>query len=163
MTLSRPDPSRDVERAFTRIERERMAGLPILNPALCVQAVGFERWREDWLGIVITPWCMSVLLLPCGGEARDAPAASARKFMKFPFGEIALLDSREPELGTYRTFAVFSPMDSFASQAQALATARASLAALLAPPAAERAASAREHTPARRRFLGLASKSGALI
>lgn len=163
MTVPRPDPSADVERAFTRIERERMAGLPILNPALRVQAVGFQPWRDDWLGIVITPWCMSVLLLPCGDEARDAPPGSARTFTKFPFGEIALLDSREPELGTYRTFAVFSPMDSFATQAQAVATARASLAALVTPPAAEPPVPARENVPPRRRFLGLAPKPGALI
>lgn len=163
MTSMRPDPSQDVERAFLRIGDERMAGLPILNPALRVQAVGFQRWREDWLGIVVTPWCMSVLLLPCDDGARDAPPASKRSFMKFPFGEIALLDSREPELGTFRTFAVFSPMDGFATQAQAVATARASLAALLAPPAAETPAPPRETVPARRRFLGLAPKPGALI
>ena len=40
--------SAGLEAAFTRIQRERMADIPLLNPALEVQAVGFSV-RENVL------------------------------------------------------------------------------------------------------------------
>ena len=56
-----------------------MAGVPMLNPALRVQAVGFRHWQSHWLGVLVTPWFMNLMLLPridCGlvaaGRTRQA-------------------------------------------------------------------------------------------
>ena len=35
--------------------RERMHDVPILNPALNVEAVDFQRWQRHWLGVLVTP------------------------------------------------------------------------------------------------------------
>ena len=53
-----------LESAFERVRRERMIDVPMLNPRLAVQAVGFRDWRGGWLGILITPWFMNLMLLP---------------------------------------------------------------------------------------------------
>ena len=52
----------------TRIQRERMADIPLLNPALEVQAVGFSVWEAYCLGVLITPWFMNLMLLPLAGD-----------------------------------------------------------------------------------------------
>ena len=39
------NPADAVEEAFFRIQREQMADVPILNPALSVKAVDFQRWQ----------------------------------------------------------------------------------------------------------------------
>ena len=51
----------------------------MVNPALAVEAVGFRPWGEHWLGILITPWFMNLVLMPRVGaqvaadrRARDA-------------------------------------------------------------------------------------------
>lgn len=66
--IHRESPADAVEEAFFRIQREQMADVPILNHALSVEAVDFQPWQGHWLGVVVTPWCMSALLVP-GSEA----------------------------------------------------------------------------------------------
>lgn len=151
------NPAEAVERAFVRIRRERMADLPVHNDALSVEAVDFQRWNGHWLGIVVTPWCMSVLLVPGHAGAWESVADNQRRFLRFPVGDFALLGSEETEIGEFQTCALFSPMTQFASQAQAVMTARAALIALLTPPveSAPATAAADAPSPSRRRFLSL--------
>ena len=129
------NPADAVESAFFRIQQERMADVPLLNPALCVEAVDFQRWNGHWLGIILTPWCMSILLLPGSDGGWISAGENKRRFIKFPVGDLAFLGSDEPELGEFQSCALFSPMDRFATRSEAVLTARASLLALLAPPA----------------------------
>ena len=54
--------------------RERMAGVPILNPALSVQTVDFSPWRGHWLGALVTPWFINLVVMPLDPAAwRSAP------------------------------------------------------------------------------------------
>ena len=155
------NPADAVEEAFFRIQREQMADVPILNPALSVKAVDFQRWQGHWLGVVVTPWCMSLLLLPGSEQGWVATGDNKRRFVRFPAGDFAFLGSSEVELGEYQSCPLFSPMDRFASQHQASLTARASLVALLTVPGRAEAANEANPAPAeqpslpRRRFLAL--------
>lgn len=142
--LHTSNPDKAVEAAFFRIEQTRMAGVPILNPALRVQAVNFQPWHGHWLGMVITPWCMSVLLLPGRVDDWEVVDDNKRRFVRFPAGDFVFLGSSEPELGHYQSCALFSPMDKFASQTEAVMTARASLTGLLSPPPQANPAPAQE-------------------
>jgi [NiFe] hydrogenase assembly HybE family chaperone len=153
-------PADAVEEAFFRIQREHMADVPILNPALSVEAVDFQRWQGHWLGIVVTPWCMSMLLVPGAVENWVSTGENRRRFVKFPAGDFAFLGSAEVELGEYQSCPLFSPMGQFSSQSEATMTARASLVALLAPPQAapeegEAKKTSAEPSLSRRRFLAL--------
>jgi len=154
-------PADAVEDAFFRIQREQMSDVPILNPALSVEAVDFQRWQGHWLGIVVTPWCMSLLLVPGSAQGWVSVGDNKRRFVRFPAGDFAFLGSAEAELGEYQSCPLFSPMARFASQSEATQTARASLVAMLSSP--EVAAAAKEASPptagqpslSRRRFLAL--------
>jgi len=151
------DPSAVVERTYARIQRECMDGLPILHAALAVQAVDFEEWAGHWLGIVVTPWCMSVLLVPGATGEWVMPRVQQRRIVPFPFGSLAFLGSEATELGEYQTCSLFSPMERFPNQAEAVEAASATLRALRAPATQTKAAGppADETDGARRRFLGL--------
>ena len=128
------DPAALVASAFRRIERERMAGLPVHNAALEVEAVGFRRWSDHWLGIVVAPWCMSLLLLPGSSGTWIAAPENQRVFHRFPAGDLAFLGSDEPEIGEYQSCSLFSPMSHFAAQSDAVLTAHAALIALIRAP-----------------------------
>jgi [NiFe] hydrogenase assembly HybE family chaperone len=121
------DPSPLLEAAFRRIERERMAGLPLLNPVLRVQALGFERWHGQWLGALVTPWFMNLVLVPGDAASWRAAADGERVFHRFGAGDFAFLGNDEPEAGEFQTCSLVSPMAGFADQDSACATARMAL------------------------------------
>lgn len=143
------DPAPLLEAAFARIERERMVGLPLLNPVLRVQAVGFERWRGHWLGSVITPWFLNIVLVP-GDEANWRHAAEGQRvFHCFGAGDFAFLGNAEPEVGEFLSCSLVSPMGQFPDQDHAVATARAALRMLhVEKPAAALVGAAAAPAPA---------------
>lgn len=153
-------PADAVETAFFRIQQDQMADVPILNPVLSVAAIDFQRWQGHWLGIVVTPWCMSMLLVPGSADNWVSTGENKRRFVKFPAGDFAFLGSEEVELGEYQSCPLFSPMGKFSSQSEATMTARASMIALLTVPQAQAGKPGDEKsadTPSlsRRRFLSL--------
>lgn len=86
-----------------------MADVPILNTALSVEAIDFQRWNGHWLGIVLAPWCMSVLMVPGSDIGWVSTAENTRHFVKFPAGDFAFLGGDEPEFwGVPELFAVFT-------------------------------------------------------
>jgi [NiFe] hydrogenase assembly HybE family chaperone len=115
---------------FQRIERTAMAGIPILNSALSVQAVGVRKWQGEWLAVLITPWFMNLILLPEVAQERPRMPAGTKDHVAFPSGSFEFIHGFEEELGPYRLCSLFSPMFEFADQESAEQTARHVLAAL---------------------------------
>ncbi len=127
----RPSPAAALEQAFERIHRGPMAGLPMLNPALRVQSVGFRPWQSCWLGVLITPWFMNLMLLPRIVSAWQPLAERDKRTLVFPAGEFEFIGGRDPSVGDYQACSMFSPMFEFADQGGAQATAEAVLEGLL--------------------------------
>jgi [NiFe] hydrogenase assembly HybE family chaperone len=150
------NPSASVEAAYARVLLERMCGLPILNPQLSVRAVGFERWQNEWRGIIVTPWCMSLLLLPgAAGTDWQVPSGNRRSYRNFPAGTFSFLAGCEDEIGTYLSCALISPMAGFVCQQDAVLTAEAALAGLSQPSAEPLPLPEERALRGRRRFLGI--------
>ncbi len=123
---------------YRAIGRERMAGLPICNPALAVAAVGFSALAGETFGALVTPWCLNLVLLDLPGvPPRPALAAGAIRACDFPSGTIDYTVTVLAGFGRVDTASLFSPMHQFASQEVAEATALAALAAVLTPPQRE--------------------------
>jgi len=154
-----------VQAAFDRVQRERMGGLPFVNESLRVELVGLRRWHGLWLGVLITPWFMNLLLLPGDGasDAADAvpwprlPVRETARFA-FPAGSFEFIAGHEGEAGDYLACSLFSPVFEFADQATARQTADACLAALFdagtaAPPPAPAEARDRPAAVSKRDFL----------
>lgn len=130
------DPGPLLERAFRRIRDERMRDVPILNPRVEVEAVGFRVWEDRWLGILITPWFMNVMLLPrAGGAWIDVPPGGEITW-RFPAGDFLFLGGREDAAGEYQMCSLFSPLLQFEDHAAARATAEACLELLFQQDAA---------------------------
>jgi [NiFe] hydrogenase assembly HybE family chaperone len=123
-----------LEACFTKVWHTRMEGLPILNPALRVEAINFLPWDNGWLGVLVTPWFMSLLWVP---NDRDAPLGQVRdKVVQYlPSGDYEFLVSHEDGMGNYLSCSLCSPMSPFADQESARATAIAVLQAVMQPPA----------------------------
>jgi len=138
-----------LEEAFRAIARTRMQGVPVLNPALAVQALGFEPDADGGhaTGVLLTPWFMNLLRLPLILQTQALPVGVAAARDLGPH-RLDFLGAYEPGIGPFEACSLFSPMFEFADQATAVATAREVLAALRAAPASRPPAA-----PARRGFL----------
>ena len=120
---------------FNDILQTRMLDVPVLNPALSVQALGFLRYQQDWLGVLITPWFMNLLLLPEPESAWQTQAPGSKFSRTFPYGVFEFTMANEAQLGVYAVCSLFSPMFQFEGQAAAAAAAKAALQGLLTSPA----------------------------
>ena len=110
-----------------------MAGVPILNPALEVRAVGFHRSAAGCLGVLITPWFISLVLLPCEGDDwQERPIGSAHTYT-FPSGSYQFLMAEEKDIGRFQSCSLLSPVLELRDQASALEVAFAALGALVDP------------------------------
>jgi [NiFe] hydrogenase assembly HybE family chaperone len=71
-------------------------GLPE-NARLSVEVLGFVRYRGDWLGAVITPVFVRLLLLPAGGELWGEIPPGQRRYVDVHGATLAFL--AEPDAG----------------------------------------------------------------
>ena len=136
-TRHRADPAElelRLEQTFRRIATTRMAGVPVLNPALQVRALGFAPLLQAvetsatteaapaLLGILLTPWFMNLLRVPAAGQPVLPVGISAER--EVGAHRLSFVGAHEPSLGAYEQCSLFSPMFQFADQAAAVATAR---------------------------------------
>lgn len=118
-----PDPSARLETAFRAVYAERMQGLAFVNAAVGVEAIGFAPWKHYWLGVMLTPWSMNLLLAPGDpGAWRPLPPGEKRRYA-FPAGDFDFISARAPAIGEYLTCSLFSPLLDFADHATARQTA----------------------------------------
>jgi len=115
-----------------------MKGLPIYNPTVAVEAVGFREYEGRQAGVMVTPWFMNLTVLP--SEADKAVWVSGGTVrLTFPSGQYDLLVSQLPDYGLVGTCSLFSPMSDFtdheAAQLAAQSAADGLFAAEEPPPA----------------------------
>jgi [NiFe] hydrogenase assembly HybE family chaperone len=121
-----------LETTFNQILDKRMHDMPVVNAELSVQAIGFNRFNEDWLGILISPWFMNLMLLPGANRTWREQPPGTKIEKHFPYGTFEFTLGSETQLGVYALCSLFSPMFQFEDQAAALTAAEAALQGLLA-------------------------------
>jgi len=127
-----------LEAVFRDIADTRMAGLPICNPALKVQAVGFREWQGRWVGVLVTPWTISLVLM-AGVEAPLAVLGPDEKMTwEFPSGNYEFMGLNEPALGICQTCSLISPVVDVERQEDAVNIAGQVMEALFSSELAER-------------------------
>ncbi|MDP1634108.1 MAG: [NiFe]-hydrogenase assembly chaperone HybE, partial [Gallionellaceae bacterium] len=123
--------SAKLESVFNDIAATRMAGLPICNTALRVQAVGFREWQGLWVGVLITPWTISLALMP-GDVPLTALGPDEKISWEFPSGKYEFMGLNEPALGTCQTCSLISPVIHIERHEDAVAVAEQVMTALFA-------------------------------
>lgn len=122
-----------LEQAFRHIHRDRMSDVPILNHALEVEAIGFRARGEAWLGVLVTPWFMNLVLLPKPKADWNDLKPTTTSIERFPAGDLEFLAANQEEIGPYKTCTLFSDTHIFLDQDAARVAAQAALDALIYP------------------------------
>ncbi len=120
-----------IEQSFQRIHLENMRGIPILNPQIGVQALGFQYWQDRALGVIITPWMMNLVMLPAQGEDWSQMELGHKQPHEFPSRSYKFMINDIEGIGPCQTYSMCSPMRDFSSHQQALQVAQDFLDALM--------------------------------
>lgn len=119
-----------LEAVFNEIAQTRMHDVPILNPALRVEAVGFRIWEGRWVGVLVTPWMINLVLLPGEGAPLALLALGEKSSWDFPSGSYEFMGLNEPSLGDCHVCSLMSPVMDFATHEDALSVAQEIIRAL---------------------------------
>jgi len=108
-----------------------MSDVPICNPDLKVEAVGFRQWQGHWVGVLITPWTIGLYILPDDESVWPRVATGSRCNWTLPAGDYQFFVDQEEGFGPFHVCTLMSPVTQFSDQATARASAEAVLAQLL--------------------------------
>ena len=127
-----------LEQAFTEIAHTRMLGVPVLNPALHVQAIGFLTEPDDTdmlLGVLVTPWFMNLVRLPTRtfSPGNKLLAVGKKATRSAGHQSFQFVGACEAAIGAFEVCSLFSPMFEFADHAAAADTAGEILHVLRTP------------------------------
>ncbi len=116
-----------LEQLFNEISCTRMQGVPVQNPAVQVQALGFAPDPDDTtmlLGVLVTPWFMNLVRLPSMATSTTERLAVGKKARRVAGNQsFEFVGACEPGLGAFEVCSLFSPMFQFANHAAAADTA----------------------------------------
>lgn len=113
------NPGELVARCF----RERSEPTGPVNPLLNCASIGFRHCRGDWLGVVITPWFMDLVLLPGGGNLWGDIPAGQRRYVDLAQGTVAFTAAEDTCLGAYQHASLVAGVASLPDMAAAVALA----------------------------------------
>lgn len=133
---------------FREIGHERMRDLPVYNAAVDVEAVGFRPFYSGWIGVLVTPWFMNLVLLPGEWEEWEVDKIGTKRTYGLPSGPAEFVVGGDEIAGAFDTKPIRSDVKGFASQEEARAVAVDALEAALGDPVQQqRAAVSGKHGP----------------
>lgn len=112
-----------LEDRYNEILETRMRDIPIINPEIKVQAVGFELWNDCCVGVLITPWFMNLMLVSCEGSNWNELQVGSIQAQQFPSGNYDFVVGHEEGIGFYQSCSLFSPMFEFKTHRDAVLVA----------------------------------------
>ncbi|MCW8947451.1 MAG: [NiFe]-hydrogenase assembly chaperone HybE [Sedimenticola sp.] len=127
-------PAEQITQAFRQIEQNQMQGLPVCNKLLTTEVIGLTRFNECWVGALITPWTLQLIMLPASAEAEQLEEGDHRAY-EFPQGKVVFMTTENDALGPYQSCGLMSPLHSFESQEQIRQTATEVMELMFQPPA----------------------------
>ena len=91
-----------------------MRDLPIYNPTVTIEAIGFRPFGADaLLGVLVTPWFMNLTLLPVERVPMDMAAIGRTVLVELPAGSRTFAVNGDDVTGLYKAYSLYSPMGTF--------------------------------------------------
>lgn len=118
--LREHNPSRVLEAHFHQLWQARGQDFPAINPKLAIKAIGFARVQGDWMGVMVTPWFVHLILLAGGGALWGDIPAGQRRYLDLPGATLPFTAAEALGIGAYQ----YSPLLAQVSEAEDMAAAQ---------------------------------------
>ncbi|WP_429159108.1 hydrogenase-2 assembly chaperone [Aeromonas media] len=118
---------------YERIAREEMQALPFYHPAMPIVAE-CTLFEGQWLGCVLTPWMLSLVVLPGPDQLWPVRNSSDRLALQLPCGNMTFMVGALPEMGQLLACSLMSPLDPHLGAEQGLSLVSSTLKMLLSLP-----------------------------
>ncbi|MGB0683818.1 MAG: [NiFe]-hydrogenase assembly chaperone HybE [Magnetovibrionaceae bacterium] len=122
--------------AHRQIQETGMRDVPILNLSLQVETIGFRSLGDDWIGMLITPWFINLVLLPGDCTAFRARQTGDKVKYSLPAGRFEFIVGHLEGYGVLPSCSLFSPVTEFENQDAARIAAQAAIEAIFDPQTA---------------------------
>lgn len=129
------DPAAFLEAHYQHVWATRMHDLPFVNAALSVEAIGFQRLDGDWLGVVVTPWFLNLVLVSGGGQLWGDIPAGERRYLSLPCGTMQFIADDDPDIGPYQYCPLIAPVGNLPDMATARHVAADAIRTVFSLPA----------------------------
>lgn len=151
------NPTDVLEIVFNDIHANQMHELPFVNKKLKVKAVGFSLYESDWLGVLLTPWTLSIILIPGPNRVWQSRTVGDKIGIRLPSGDYSFTYGAHEQLGNYLASSIMSPLQDMKNQAVAVQLAKDLRQLITAIPTEE----VHVPDPSRRSLFGLRNKATA--
>ncbi len=102
--------------AYRNSVQPRMAALPMYNPNLEIEAVGFEQRAGRLGGVLITPWCMTLVLLANEEDTWGGMASGETVEVDLPAGRYSCMLSMIDGIVPHLSLPLFTTVQDFPDQ-----------------------------------------------
>ncbi|WP_145520168.1 hydrogenase-2 assembly chaperone [Yersinia mollaretii] len=127
-------PAALLEQQFGQIADDEMRGLPFYRDHIPLRACGFQLFEQQWIGTLLTPWMLSLVVLPGPQQSWPRRAVGERLMLALPCGTIGFTVSEVAGCGQYLSRSLMSPLDTALSAERALQLAEQSARMALSLP-----------------------------
>ncbi|WP_324018572.1 hydrogenase-2 assembly chaperone [Aeromonas caviae] len=118
---------------YERIAQQEMQALPFYHPAMPIVAE-CTLFEGQWLGCVLTPWMLSVVVLPGPDLLWPVRSSSDRLALQLPCGNLTFMVGTLPETGQLLACSLMSPIDPHLGADEGRALVSSTLKMLLSLP-----------------------------
>ncbi|EHD20795.1 hydrogenase 2-specific chaperone [Brenneria sp. EniD312] len=129
-------PAAWLEPMFEQVAREKMRMLPFYREGIPVRACGFTLFERQWVGCLLTPWMISLLVLPGPEQVWPVRKLADRLALALPCGNVTFIVG-EMSGKQYLSCSLMSPIDGGISGEQAVLLAEQSAKMALSFPVAD--------------------------
>ena len=125
------DPSDLIREAFEQVAEHEMKEMPFLHPDVKVGTYAFQVFEGQWVGAVLTPWMLSVFILPGPGQEWPVRKVGAKMGVTLPRKDMPFIVSEIDGVGQYLSSSLMSPLNRKKSAAELAEVAKACIDELL--------------------------------
>ncbi len=127
------DPAPLLVAQYERIAREEMQALPFYHATMPIVAE-CTLFEGQWLGCVLTPWMLSVVVLPGPDQLWPVRGSRDRLALQLPCGNLTFMVGALPETGQLLACSLMSPIDPHLGADEGRALVSSTLKMLLSLP-----------------------------
>lgn len=123
-----------LESSFREIAKKEMQALPFYRENIPVKAGGFTLFEKQWIGTILTPWMLELIVLPGPSQEWPRRKIGERIALALPCGQVKFVVGELANGAQYLACSLMSPLDRHLQGEQAVELAENSAKMALSLP-----------------------------